>query len=106
MSATINLGVVRQGESVRHTAWLRNNSKTAVHITDIKKSCECLEVELAEKTIEPNQRTLVDVRYDGAKEPDFVGSLQIEVELLGDDQAPVGMIEVPVEVIPGAKKGG
>ncbi len=42
---------------------------------------------------------LAEFRYDGSKEPDFVGSLMIEVEVWDDSETKVGRFEVAVEVI-------
>jgi hypothetical protein len=44
-------------------------------------------------------RVLAEVLYDGSKEPDFVGSLQIEANLLDDKGQKVGVIQIPIEVI-------
>lgn len=100
LQATIELGVVRQGQVASLNVWLKNAGKSAVEVSKIQTSCECLELKLSQLLIEPGQRALAQVRYDGAREPDFVGSLQIEVELLDDKATKVGQVNIPIEVIP------
>lgn len=97
--ATIDLGVVRQGQVASLNVWLKNAGKSAIQVSKIQASCECLELKLSQPLIEPGQRALAQARYDGAKEPDFVGSLQIEVELLDDKATKVGQVNIPIEVI-------
>lgn len=100
LQATIDLGVVRQGHVASLNVWLKNTGKSAVEVSKIQASCECLELKLSQPLIEPGQRALAQARYDGAREPDFVGSLQIEVELLDDKATKVGQVNIPIEVIP------
>ena len=71
----------------------------AVRIGRIESSCECLTVDLGQSAVEPGERVLAEFRYDGSKEPDFVGSLMIEVEVWDDADARVGTFDVSVEVI-------
>ena len=79
--------------------WIKNAGKDAVRVSKIQASCECLELKLSHPELEPGQRALAQAHYDGAKEPDFIGSLQIEVELLDDKATKVGQINIPIEVI-------
>jgi len=97
--ATIDLGVVRQAEVASLNVWVKNTGSSAVEVSKIQASCECLELKMTPQQIEPGQRSLAQARYDGAKEPDFTGSLQIEVELLDDKSTKVGQINIPIEVI-------
>ena len=69
-----------QGESARLSLWITNKSKQAVDAATLKTSCECLSIDLSPPQIEAGKRALVNAHYDGAREPDFVGSLHIELE--------------------------
>lgn len=100
LQATIDLGVVRQGQVASLNFWLKNSGKSPIEVSKIQGSCECLELKLSQPLIEPGQRALAEARYDGAREPDFVGSLQIEVELLDAKATKVGQVNIPIEVIP------
>lgn len=102
LQTTIELGVVKQGESARLSVWVTNKSKQAVDAATLKTSCECLSINVSPQQIEAGKRALVNAHYDGAKEPDFVGSLHIEVEVLDPAGKKIGEITVPVEVIKAA----
>lgn len=99
VQARIDLGVVVQGQSAKLNSWITNQSQEFVEVSNIPSSCECLAVELSKMRIGPGERTLAILNFDGAKEPDFVGSLQIEVELTNDKGIKVGQIDIPVDVI-------
>ncbi|MBS0202540.1 MAG: DUF1573 domain-containing protein [Planctomycetes bacterium] len=103
VQATIELGVVKQGESARLSVWVTNKGTQAVEATTLKTSCECLSIELSQPKIGAGERVLAHAHYDGAKEPDFVGSLHIEVELLDPAGKKIGEIAVPIEVIKASK---
>lgn len=99
LQGKFDLGVIFQRDSVRMNRWIKNQSDHAVEVTQIEKSCECLEVKLSPTKIGPGERTLAQLHYDGTKEPDFMGSLLIEVKLNDDKGNNVGLVEVPIEVI-------
>ncbi len=99
IEARIDLGVIEQGESARMSQWIRNQSDREIFIAKVEKSCECLDIKIASPELKPSGRSLIHLSYDGTKEPDFVGGLQIEVTLLNDQGNCVGKIEVPVEVV-------
>lgn len=100
VEAMIDLGVILQGESSQINQWVRNQSDTQIEVAKVEKSCECLDIRLDKQQFKAGERTLCHLSYDGAKEPDFVGSLQIEITLLAADGQKVGLIQVPVQVIP------
>lgn len=97
--ATIELGVIVQGGSSRINQWLKNQSDKEIHLTKIETSCDCLGVRLSKTILAPRDRTLACFTYDGSQEPDFVGSLLIEVTFSDGNGLSVGKIEVPVEVL-------
>lgn len=99
VKAKLDLGVAFQGESARLNAWIKNQSDHEIQMTRIEKSCECLEVTLSRTKLAAGERALVRLHYDGAKEPDFLGSLLIDVQLNDDSGNKVGQIDVPIEVI-------
>ncbi len=99
VQATVQLGVISQGASTRFANWIRNQSNRAIHNVTVNTSCECLDVSLAQTTIEAGERVLAHFTYNGGKEPDFVGSLLIEVNLSDRNGQQVGKIDVPIEVI-------
>lgn len=96
---TMDLGVLVQGESTQFRQWIRNESEHQVEVTNIEKSCDCIDVKIAESRIASRDKTLVVVTYDSSKEPDFTGGLVIEVSLWDAKRTQVGKISVPVEVI-------
>lgn len=102
LQATIELGVVKQGESARLSVWVTNKGKQTIEAATLKSSCECLSIDVSPQQIEAGQRSLVNAHYDGTKEPDFVGSLHIEVEVLDPAGKKVGEFTVPIEVIKAA----
>ena len=95
----LDLGVIVQGKSAALGCWVTNNGKNPVQVSKIESSCDCLTVTLSKQQIAPGEKILVTASYDGAKEAEFVGSLQIEVNLFDDNQTKVGQIEIPIEVI-------
>jgi hypothetical protein len=97
--ATVDLGVIIQGESVQTNRWIRNQGDKPIRIAKIEKSCECVDLKIIQSEIQPGEKAFVQISYDGAKEPDFTGALQIEVTLLEDSGQSLGSIQVPVEVV-------
>lgn len=99
ISAIVELGVVVQGKSSQINQWIQNRSNDEIHATTIEKSCGCLEVRLSKSRMAPGERVLGHFSYDGEKEPEFVGSLVIEVGFSDANGKKVGKTEVLVEVI-------
>ena len=99
IQATIDLGVIYQGESAGTNRWVQNQSDKSIRIEKIETSCECVSLKFSKDEISPGEKILAQVSYNGEKEPDFVGALQIQVTLLDDNRHNVGIIQVPVEVI-------
>jgi len=99
LGAKIDLGVIVQGKSAELSCWIRNQGTGDLQLSKIESSCECLEIHLSKMHIAAGERILAHAHYDGAKESDFAGSLQIEVQLIDDKGTKVGQIDVPIEVI-------
>ena len=51
IQATVDLGVIVQGESSSINQWVRNRSDKDVHAAKTEKSCECLDVRLSAKLV-------------------------------------------------------
>lgn len=98
--ATIDIGVVFQGEIVQTNWWIRNQSDNPISIAKIEKSCECVDLNFTKIGVLPGKKVLVQITYDAAKEPDFAGALQIEVVLSDESGNKIGLILVSVEVAP------
>lgn len=99
IEAKIDLGVIFSTESVVTNRWIRNQSDKPIHIAKVEKSCECIDLKLADFSLEPGKKVLAQVSYDGGKEPDFLGGLDIELTLLDEQGQKIGRINVPVEVV-------
>ncbi|MDB5342744.1 MAG: hypothetical protein JWP89_1121 [Schlesneria sp.] len=99
LQATIDLGVIVQGKSVETNRWIRFQSDKPIRITKIEKSCECIDVKFPQMKILPGEKILAHISYDGAKEPEFVGSLEIEVKLFDEKNDQIGLLKLPVEII-------
>ena len=99
IQAQIDLGVLIQGESAVTHRWIRNSGEKPVTISKVDKSCDCVDLVPAEPEIAPNQRVLAKITYDGAKEPDFVGSLQVELKLTDSSGTQIGLVQIPIEVV-------
>lgn len=99
IEATIHLGVIVQGESTTFKQWVSNKGDKPVHVANIYTSCECVNLRLSKSQIAPGERVIALCSYDGKKEPDFLGSLLIEITISDENGNKVGRIEVPLEVI-------
>ncbi len=99
----MDLGVVVQGQSAKLSSRIKNQSTNPVQVSKIESSCECLEVRFSRTRISPGESVLAHAHYDGVREPEFVGALQIEVQLIDDKGTKVGQIDVPIAVRAGEK---
>lgn len=95
----MDFGVIFQGESSKLNFWIKNQSNIPVEVSKITSSCDCLVVQLSKMHFGAGDRALVCLHYEARKEQDFVGSLDIEVELMGNNGTKVGQINVPIEII-------
>ena len=96
---TVDLGVVFQGQLTTFHQWIKNRSDQEILVERINVSCDCLSVQLSKKRIAPQGRVLVSFNYDGAKEPEFTGSLAIAVEFTGADRRKFGVITASIDVV-------
>lgn len=100
IQATIDLGVLYQGESAQSNRWITNQSDKPITIGKVQTSCECVNLQFDHQAIEAGEKALAHISYDGTKEPDFIGSLQVQITLTDSQDQTVGIVLVPVEVIP------
>jgi len=81
VKATIDMGVITQGESTRIRQWIQNRTASDLQVVKVDKSCDCLDVHMSKVRLAPGERALAQFIYDGKKDPEFVGSLRIEVRM-------------------------
>jgi hypothetical protein len=55
---------VTQGEVVTHEFVLRNESQDTLHIKEVTTSCGCTVSEVKNKTLFPNEETVIEVKFD------------------------------------------
>jgi hypothetical protein len=82
-SIEIDLGEVRPGGQKNAIFRLANNGTTEIEIARIRTSCACLRVELTKTTVRPSEPIEAKVLLDLRVEPDFTGSLGVDVEGFG-----------------------
>jgi hypothetical protein len=75
-----------------------NRSAATVEVAEITTSCDCLKVELPERTLAPGQQYEGRIELDLRKEPQFLGNLGISVDGRGREGETVFVMEVHVAV--------
>ena len=63
-----SFGLLKTGEVVSFTFTFRNEGTKALTITSVDSGCECTEVKILNKTIEPGQEGQIEVIYNSAGE--------------------------------------
>lgn len=94
---TIDLGEVDPGFATTKTVTVRNPGNAPLTIKSWTTSCECTSVEGTPLTIAPGKSAELKVTTDTKHEPDFRGSLAIEVQLEADKDV-LGKISVLITV--------
>jgi hypothetical protein len=69
-----------------------------VEVVEIASGCDCLKVNLPERSLAPGQKVEGRVELDLRKEPHFLGNLGISVNGRGKKGEPVFAMEVKVSV--------
>ncbi len=59
-----DFGKVRQGEVLRHTFTLRNDSSKVLNIKDINTSCGCTASKISKKKLAPKESTTIEVVFN------------------------------------------
>jgi uncharacterized protein (DUF58 family) len=62
----VDFGTVRVGESTECSLTLHNPGKIRLLITSIKPSCQCVVSELATRSVEPGNSTVLKIRFTAA----------------------------------------
>ena len=96
--ADLNLGKVAPAGQKSRTIWLTNRSASSVEIVEIETSCDCLKVDLLERTLDPGQKVEGRLGLDLRKEPQSMGNLCIIVRGIGKTGETVFAMEVHVAV--------
>jgi len=75
----VSLGVVSRGQRANAAFSLANRGSLTLTIERIETSCACLSTTPGPIAIEPGGKKLLDIQFDPFVEPDFHGSLSIDV---------------------------
>lgn len=94
----IDLGVISPGATTRYSQWIFNQSDSEINVSTVETSCECLTAQISKSQLKIGDKLLIHLTYDGTKEPDFVGELQLEVTLKEGTGKIVGAIVIALEV--------
>ena len=95
----VDLGIVKQGDSLAHRCWLRNTTKSPLQIVKLTSSCECVSVSVQDYILNVQERTLLTIHFDGTKESDFTGSLAITVEAADENGSVVARLNILADII-------
>jgi hypothetical protein len=76
---------------------LRNTGAKAVTVARIDVSCDCIRLSPPPTPVRPGAAVALDVAYDPAVDPDYLGILG--VELTGVDAAGVVVFRTTVDVV-------
>jgi len=60
---TLDFGKVKQGEILKHSFALKNDSSKILNIKDVNTSCGCTASKIAKKTLAPGESTVIDVSF-------------------------------------------
>jgi hypothetical protein len=74
----LDFGVVRRATKHERRFWLTNRGKTPVRLAFIETSCDCFQVVLDSKTIEPAIAVRATAVLDLNGDPHFCGRLRLE----------------------------
>jgi hypothetical protein len=96
--ASLNLGQAAPGGQKSRAFWLTNRSAATVEVVEITTSCDCLKLELPERTLAPGRKVEGYLQLDLRKEPQFIGNLGITVEGKGKKGETAFAMEVHVAV--------
>jgi len=102
-TATIDLGDVDPGFATESSVRVTNSGTKPVTIARATSSCECTSVPEIPVTLAAGASQELKVATDTNHEPDFRGSLAIEVQL-EDEQRTLGTIRVLITVKAGEEK--
>lgn len=92
-----NFGVVKNGETLSHRFYIKNNSRETLNILLINTACRCVVPTMRVRTILPGRRSPVDIRFDTI---DYVGDNTRKTVYVHTDSAkrPIIMLEVRADI--------
>jgi hypothetical protein len=61
---TLDFGKVKQGEVLKHSFILKNDSKKLLIIKDVNTSCGCTASKAGKKTLAPGESTTIDISFN------------------------------------------
>jgi Protein of unknown function (DUF1573) len=93
-----DLGTLTAGQSGRSELFLFNESGGKVELERVTTSCPCVRVVGTPLSIGPGLTAKLSVAFDPSEDPDFRGSLRVEVKGLNPDGDQVLYAHVTVEV--------
>lgn len=92
-----DFGQVKAGEVLKHDFIFKNESDKTLTIKDVKTSCGCTVSEVKQKTLLPNETTLIVVQFDSEG---FSGAVQQYVYVHTDSpRNPILKFTIKAEVV-------
>jgi hypothetical protein len=95
----VDLGLVVQGGRERELVRIEASDQEDIEILEIRSSCECVSVKLDSHMMLGENGVLALVETDLSHQPDFLGCLQVTVELVGKEGVAVAQLDVRLSVI-------
>jgi len=75
----IDFGTLKPGARKQKPVQVTNQGRDAVQIADIHIGCDCVQFHLPSNTLGPGEATQAQLIADFSSDPDFKGSLAVEV---------------------------
>lgn len=75
----VNLGVIPKGGKTKYDLKVKNHAARRVRVTNLRSSCECIQVQPLISSAAPNGTLELEININFENEPQFVGSLILEV---------------------------
>jgi hypothetical protein len=61
---TLDFGKAKEGEVLKHSFDLKNDSKKVLNIKDVNTSCGCTASKIAKKSLSPGESTSIEVAFN------------------------------------------
>jgi hypothetical protein len=82
----IDFGTIRKGGKAEATIWLYNPGEKTVQFAAVNTSCDCFQVNVQAKEVQPGGKISATAKVDLTDEPNFTGGLCLEAEGTAKDQ--------------------
>lgn len=99
-NAPPSFGRIVAGDRAQRDFVLSNDSEAAIQIATVRTSCECLRVDLTNRTVRPHEAVTAQATIDLSDEPDFSGGFCPEVEFLDGSGQVLFVREFRANVVP------